>query len=149
MRARVPLRDGYDDRTELDMELRTADGPLFVEAKLSEADFQMARPDLLARYPDFEHVFDTEQLPRMRNLFRSYQLLRSVLAAEHHRARFAVFLDSRRTDLIEDTFLVYRAVRSAELRSRLHLVTWPELAACVSRNLQQFLAEKYGITPAP
>jgi hypothetical protein len=38
-----------------------------------------------------------------------------------------------------------RAVRCCELRSRLALVTWQELAAAVPADLQSFLKEKYGI----
>lgn len=148
VRARIPLLGGYEDRTELDMVLSCADCDLLVEAKLSETDFQAARPDLLARYQGFAETFDVDLLSRRRGLFLSYQLLRSVLVAAHRAARFAVVLDSRRTDLIEDVFLVYRAVLSSELRSRLHVITWQEIAACVPRTLQRFLADKYGIEAA-
>jgi hypothetical protein len=44
-------------------------------------------------------------------------------------------------------YQVLRAVRPAELRCRLKLLTWQELAAVVPADLQRFLAEKYGITP--
>ncbi len=147
VRARVPLLSEHDDRTEFDMRLDTNDGPLYVEAKLSESDFQTARPELLNRYSGFDEIFDVDQLPRSRMLFRSYQLLRCILAAQHLGGGFAVFLDSRRNDLMEDVFLVYRAVRPLHLRNRLRIVTWQELACCVSRNLQAFLATKYGIEP--
>ncbi len=151
VRARVPLQDGHEDRTEIDMVLRSLatniDEPLFVEAKLSEADFQTARPELLARYHVFPECFDSALLPRSRGSFRSYQLLRNILAADHHAARFAVVLDARRGDLLEDIYLVYRAVRSADLRSRLHVITWQEIALCVGRPMQRFLGEKYGIVP--
>ena len=150
VRARVALCDGHDDRTEIDMvlseELDTTN-QLFVEAKLSEADFQSARPALLARYETFEECFETARLPRSRGQFRSYQLLRNVMAAHHYEARFAVMLDGRRSDLLEDIYMVYRAVRDATLRSRLHVVTWQEIALCVGRPMQRFLAEKYGIAP--
>ncbi len=151
VRARIPLRDGHEDRTELDMVIGSVadDGEkLFVEAKLSESDFQTGRPDLMARYTAFEECFQTALLPRSRGHFRSYQLLRSVLAAHHHSARFAVLLDGRRGDLLEDTYLVYRAVQDASLRSRLHVITWQEIALCVGLPMQRFLAEKYGILPA-
>jgi hypothetical protein len=48
------------DRTEIDLTL----GPLFLEAKLTESDFQTAAPALIARYRDLETVFDVERLPR-------------------------------------------------------------------------------------
>ncbi len=145
VRARVPLRDGCDDRTELDLVLRDPEGDLLVEAKLSETDFQTVRPALLERYAEFQEVFDVGQLPCTRGQYRSYQLLRCVLAAHNGHARFAAFLDARRIDLLEDAFLVYRTVRCANLRSRLHVITWQEIAACVPRTLRVFLSEKYGI----
>lgn len=148
VRARVALGNGHEDRTEFDLRLAAAETTLLVEAKFSETDFQTARPELMARYPTFEETFATEMLPQVRGHWRSYQLLRCVLAAQHLDARFAVLLDARRTDLVEDAFLVYRAVRDGALRSRLHVVTWQEIAACVPRTLQQFLVEKYGIEAA-
>ncbi len=141
VRIRTPLRDGYDDRTEMDMQL----GDLFVEAKFSETDFQTARPDLMARYERFEEVFDVGRLVRARAGYRGYQLLRGVLAVEHHGGRFAVFCDARRPDLREQWFDVLAAVRTADLRSRMLLVTWQEIAAYLPPALQQFLETKYGI----
>ncbi len=141
VRVRTPLRDGHDDRTEVDMQC----GDLLVEAKLSETGFQTARPDLMARYEAFEEVFDTDGLPRTRGQFRAYQLLRGIMAAHHHGTRYAVFCDARRPDLREEWFAVLSAVHSAELRSRLLLVTWQEIAGCLSRPLKNFLAVKYGI----
>ncbi len=145
VRAHVALRNHHKDRTELDMVLQDADHLLLVEAKLSEGDFQTAPPALMERYPAFDQVFETDVLPRTRDHLRSYQLLRSILAAHSLQASFTVLLDARRTDLLDDIFLVYRTVRSAGLRSRLHVITWQEIAACVPRSLQQFLAEKCGI----
>ena len=142
VRVRTPLRGGYEDRTEVDMQI----GDLLVEAKLGESGFQSARPDLLSRYEQFESVFDLKALVRVRGQFRSYQLLRGVLAAHHHGARFAVFCDARRPDLREEWFGVLAAVTSAELRSRMLLITWQEIAACLSKPLQNFLAMKYGIS---
>jgi hypothetical protein len=48
------------DRTEIDLTL----GNLYVEAKLTESDFQLAAPTLIERYRDLETVFDTARLPR-------------------------------------------------------------------------------------
>jgi len=48
------------DRTEVDLTL----GRLFLEAKLTESDFQTAAPALLQSYRDLEAVFDPERLPR-------------------------------------------------------------------------------------
>jgi hypothetical protein len=140
-RVRTPLRNRLGDRTEIDMHL----DDLFVEAKFTETDFQTARPDLMTRYSRFDAVFDVERLPMTRGSFRSYQLLRGVLAADHYETRFAVFCDARRPDLREQWFTVLAAIQTAELRSRMLFITWQEIAAYLPRSLQQFLTVKYGI----
>ena len=56
----VPLHRGLKDRTEIDLQLNN----LFIEAKLTEADFQNASPRLIERYQDLETVFDITRLPR-------------------------------------------------------------------------------------
>lgn len=141
VRVRTPLRTACDDRTEVDMQI----GDLCIEAKLSETGFQTARPDLMARYLRFEEVFDTACLPRTRGCFRSYQLLRSILAADYYGTRFAVLCDARRPDLREQWFAVLATVHTAELRSRSLFFTWQEIATHLPRPLQRFLAAKYGI----
>jgi hypothetical protein len=55
----VPLRNGRKDRTEIDLQLNN----LFIEAKLTETDFQTAKPHLIERYQDLETVFDITRLP--------------------------------------------------------------------------------------
>ena len=49
---------------------------------------------------------------------------------------------------MEDCFAIIAAVWNAELRCRLSVVTWQELAATLPPLLQKFLFEKYGIAPA-
>jgi hypothetical protein len=145
-RPRAPLA-GRDvnrtalDRTEVDMSL----GLLLVEAKLTEGGFQSAPLERLLRYRDFNELFDVDELPRIGDSVRSYQLIRGVLAAAHLNRRFVVLCDARRRDLIEAWFLILRAVRQYDLRHRLALLTWQELAAQLPAALQAFLAEKYGI----
>jgi hypothetical protein len=48
------------DRTEIDLQL----GNLFLEAKLTESNFQTAAPRLIERYRDLETIFDVTRLPR-------------------------------------------------------------------------------------
>jgi hypothetical protein len=48
------------DRTEIDLQL----GNLFLEAKLTESNFQTAAPRLIERYRDLETIFDVSRLPR-------------------------------------------------------------------------------------
>ena len=140
-KARVPLREGKSDRTEVDMRL----GNLLVEAKLTESDFQRKAKPALACYRDFAVVFYRRQLPQLLNHYMSYQLIRNVLAAYVLGHSFCVFSDARRPDLREAWFQVMLAVRPADLRVRCKSLTWQELAAVLPPTLQRFLEEKYGI----
>jgi hypothetical protein len=140
-RPGIPLKRGAQDRSEIDLKL----GSLFIEAKLTEGDFQTARHDLVHRYRDLELVFDVDRLPMSNERYRSCQLIRGALAAHAHAASFAVFCDQRRQDLIERCFEVMSAVVSAELRCRMSVVTWQELASAMPKKVRTFLAEKYGI----
>lgn len=182
-KARVPLRHGRVDRTEVDMRW----GSLLVEAKLTENDFQSREARIVEAYRDFDEVFDRELLPRTEiavtrprrasefpeNLsqefeselcdpemvsvidplirplgepgYASYQLIRNVLAAHAAGSSFCVIHDERRPDLREAWFQVMAAVRSAELRVRMKVLTWQELSAFVPDELQEFLDVKYGI----
>jgi hypothetical protein len=97
------------------------------------------------RYAGFDEVFDEAELPARDGVLRSYQLVRGVLAARHEGRSFVVLCDARRVDLREMWFLVMRAVRGCELRSRLAMVTWQEIAAVAPVEVRGFLAEKYGI----
>lgn len=144
VRTNMPCDGGLPDRTEIDMLL----GHLLVEAKLTEADFQSARRELIGRYPGINEVFDISALPASRNGYHHYQLIRGVLAAHHWNRFFLLLCDGRRSDLMERWYLVLRAVKNCELRSRLTIVTWQELAAALPPKLREFLNAKYGIYPA-
>ncbi len=119
---------------------------LLVEAKLTESDFQSKPLAILERYRDLETVFDVDELPRTGERIASYQLIRNVLCAYATGLAFCVFCDQRRPDLIEDWYRIMRCVRPWDLRPRLKLLTWQELAAALPAPLQDFLAAKYGIT---
>jgi hypothetical protein len=77
--------------------------------------------------------------------YAGYQLIRNVLAAYAQRARFCVIHDARRPDLGEAWFEVIAAVKSAEMRMRLKVLTWQELTPALPCGLQEFLDRKYGI----
>jgi hypothetical protein len=86
--------------------------------------------------------------------YLSYQLIRNVLAAHAAGCSFCVLHDERRPDLREEWFRVMAAVKNAEMRVRLKVLTWQELAALLPDDLQEFLDVKYGIvapgkTPSP
>jgi len=198
-KARVPLKNGRFDRTEVDMLW----GSLLVEAKLTEGDFQSKSAAVVESYRDFDAVFDRELLPRVQLAtkrrreaaefpedysqefeepvletggssltgaadlsallldtapflaaadsgaeeagYASYQLIRNVLAAYEQGCSFCVVHDERRPDLRESWFEVLTAVKSAEMRVRLKVLTWQELTAMLPEELQEFLDLKYGI----
>lgn len=181
-KARVPLKSGLADRTEVDMRL----GSLLIEAKLTESDFQTRKAGVVESYRDFDSVFDRDLLPRTQIVlgrrkeavefpedysqeyepiviapdvfvperaqvvarepgYACYQLIRNTLAAHVHGCSFCVVHDERRPDLRETWFRVIAAVKSADLRVRLKVLTWQELAALLPEGLQQFLDLKYGI----
>jgi hypothetical protein len=140
-KPRTPLQEGRRDNTEIDMK---ADN-LLVEAKLTESNFQSAKFELIGRYRDLETVFDLSELPIRNNMQSYYQLIRSTLAAYAMDCSFCVFCDARRPDLIEAWYREMSTVRLFDLRCRLKLLTWQELAAILPQDLQQFLVNKYGI----
>jgi hypothetical protein len=133
------------DRTEIDLQLNN----LFLEAKLTESNFQTAAPRLIERYRDLETIFDLTRLPRKpTGAIHGYQLIRNVLAAFASDTSFCVLSDARRPDLIEIWYSVLAAVHSPTFATRLKLLTWQELSTTLPRDLQQFLEAKYGIVPA-
>lgn len=140
-KARVPLKNGRYDRTEVDLRL----GDLLIEAKLTEVDFQAREIAMVRSYRDFCKVFDATLLPKSDGRFLSYQLIRNVLAAYAHACSFCVLLDARRPDLLESWYGVMRAVRLLDLRVRCKALTWQELSAALPPVLREFLDLKYGI----
>jgi hypothetical protein len=140
-RARVPLANGKFDRTEVDVRL----GDLLIEAKLTESDFQKAPKTIVRAYRDFSEVFDEEELPQTDKDYRSYQLIRNVLAAHASGCTFCLLTDARRPELIEDWYAVMKCVRPVDLRMRCKVLTWQEVAALTPRIVRNFLSEKYGI----
>ena len=142
-KPRTPLHAGRRDSTEIDMKI----GNLLLEAKLTESDFQWAKPRMIDRYRDLEEIFHRDELHVSKDRYGSYQLIRGTLAAYATNSSFCVLCDARRPDLKERWYAVMRAVRCADLRCRLKILTWQELASVLPAGLQAFLDVKYGITP--
>jgi restriction endonuclease-like protein len=140
-KARVPLVDGRTDQTEVDMRW----GSVLFESKLTESDFQRKSSGVVERYRDLRVVFDTNLLPKHNAEYLSYQLIRNVLAAYSLGFDFCVLLDSRRQDLIEACWGVFRAVWIVELRTKCTVLTWQELTVFLPPKLRNFLDLKYGI----
>jgi hypothetical protein len=141
---RVPLLSQAKERTEIDMKL----GSTLFEAKLTEGDFQIERPELVEQYRDVRQVFEYRKLPKAGRKYVSYQLIRNVLAAHTLSLDFSTLIDARRPDLLEDWYNIARYIRSATLRARCKLLTWQELSSWLPVRLQTFLSVKYGIVPA-
>jgi len=115
----------------------------FPEDNSQEFESLVAHPDL---FPDLNPLADDPILEAPAEAgYASYQLIRNVLAAQATGACFCVLHDARRPDLREAWFEVMAAVKSAELRVRLKVLTWQELAAYLPDELQSFLDVKYGI----
>jgi len=141
VRALLPMARGEVDRTEIDMKL----GDLLVEAKLTEGGFGAVARERALRYQGITELIDLDGLPSSGKGIAGWQLIRGVLSAFHHNSRFIVLCDARRGDLHEAWFRTLTAVRGSDLRSRLGLVTWQEVASVVPRTVAGFLATKYGI----
>ena len=95
--------------------------------------------------PTLYSAVDTSFRPPGEEGYAGYQLIRNVLAAHATGSSFCVIHDERRPDLREAWFEVMAAVESAELRVRLKVLTWQELASLLPSALQEFLDHKYGI----
>lgn len=140
--GQVPLgAEGAVDATEIDMRL----GNVIVESKLTEVDFTSRPKAVLAGYRDFDSVFQVEHLPQTGDNYESYQLLRNILCATAYGYGFTLLCDGRRPDLIRAWWNTAHCVRDVELRSRLRLVLWQELAAEAPKPLGEFLRLKYGL----
>lgn len=95
--------------------------------------------------PELFSPVDTTFRPTGDAGYASYQLIRNVLAAHAANCNFCVIHDERRPDLWAEWYQVISAVKSAEMRTRLKVLTWQELAAVLPEPLQAFLDVKYGI----
>jgi hypothetical protein len=141
IRAEVSLADGTPDATEIDMEF----GGMFVEAKLTEADFTVTSEAHIRRYKKLDACFDVAFLPREEGALLGYQLIRNVLAAQQHGKGLLVLLDGRRPDLLREWWRIHSAIAHPNLRLRCGVRTWQEVAAASPPTLREFLNAKYGL----
>ena len=91
VKAKLPLADGAEDATEIDMRV----GGILVEAKLTEKDFTSRSAARVERYRGLASEFDLSALPSNAGDIGGYQLIRNVLAAADHKAMLIVLLDQR------------------------------------------------------
>jgi hypothetical protein len=132
---------------------------VFAREELPRVEIAIARPRRASEFPEnysqeFESltgdpdsvsVVDCVVRPPGEPGYASYQLIRNVLAADAGGCNFCVLHDARRPDLREQWYRVMAAVKHAEMRVRLKVLTWQELAAYLPGDLQEFLDLKYGI----
>lgn len=132
---------------------------VFARDELPRVEIATARPRRASEFPEnysqeFESmtcdpdsfsVIDTVVRSPSEPGYASYQLIRNVLAAYAECCNFCVLHDARRPDLREQWYRVMAAVKHAEVRVRLKVLTWQELAANLPGELQEFLDLKYGI----
>jgi hypothetical protein len=150
---------GFQTRAAAIVEAYPDFDEVFERERLPRAEIATERWKRASEFPEnssqeFESVIgDPEVVSAIDPVFRaageagyaSYQLIRGVLAAHAADASFCVLHDERRPDLREEWFEVMAAVKSAEMRTRLKVLTWQELAAALPEPLQEFLDVKYGI----
>jgi hypothetical protein len=128
---------------------------IFERELLPRVELATKRRREATAYPeDYSQEFSAERPEPAREMspasavesgYAGYQLIRNVLAAYAEGCSFCVVHDDRRPDLREAWYEVLAAVRSAELRVRLSVLTWQELAEHLPEELQGFLDWKYGI----
>jgi hypothetical protein len=112
------------------------------DARIPAVAEALCRPVLAARPEAFNAA---DSAPDCERGYAGYQLIRNVLAASAQGCSFCVIHDQRRPELREAWFEVMAAVKAAELRVRLKVLTWQELAALLPEDLREFLDQKYGI----
>jgi hypothetical protein len=137
---------------------------VFERERLPRVELTTKRRREATEFPeDYSQEISTEQPGTAREIspssaaevgYGGYQLIRNVLAAYAEGCSFCVVHDDRWPDLREAWYQVLAAVRPAELRVRLSVLTWQELAEYLPEELQEFLDWKYGIvgpgrTPSP
>jgi hypothetical protein len=128
---------------------------VFERELLPRVELATKRRREATEYPeDYSQEFSTDRPEPAREMspavavesgYAGYQLIRNVLAAYAEGCSFCVLHDNRRPDLREAWYEVLAAVRPAELRVRLSVLTWQELAEYLPEALQGFLDWKYGI----
>ncbi|MGO9323021.1 MAG: PGN_0703 family putative restriction endonuclease [Terracidiphilus sp.] len=150
---------GFQTRTAAIVEAYRDFETVFDRDRLPRIEIPTSRWMRASEFPEnasqeFESVVvDTALISNIDTIFRppgepgyaAYQLIRSVLAAYAAECSFCVIHDERRPDLREEWFEIMAAVKSADLRMRLKVLTWQELAPLLPQALQEFLDVKYGI----
>lgn len=127
-------------RTEIDLKFND----IIIEAKLTEADFQVKNKEVVERYENLEIVFDKDLLPVNSNgNYLTYQLIRNILTAHKYNYRFILLVDESRIDLIRDFYQTTLAIKDNDLKRKIEFITWQELASKVGKELREYISSKY------
>jgi hypothetical protein len=146
--CKCALAEGYRDLDTVFERDRLPRGGIAVDRRKRSVEFpEEYTQEELRVPPDQWEPYVWEVAPEVVDGYASYQLIRNVLAAYAYEASFCVIHDERRPDLREAWFRVMSAVKSAEMRIRLKILTWQELCAVLPQALREFLGKKYGIVP--
>lgn len=146
-KANLPFLSGQKEprSTEIDVQFYSPAQTVLAECKLTETHFTFFTKAKVERYSGFAETFDVDRLLKDDCKFPYYQLIRNVLAARYHKARFCLICDQRRPDLQAAYDEVVSIIRDQNLRLRCSVVTWQQIADTLPTELQTFLTEKYGI----
>jgi len=113
------------DFTEIDVKFNDE---ILCECKLTEKDFTSKAKCEVEIYAYFRNIFHTHKLPQNDDEYYNYQLIRNILAANHHNCRFILFCDMRRPDLAKSFFQTVSCIKDEflELRTKCEIIYWQE-----------------------
>lgn len=137
------LGEPNGDATEIDM----AVADYFIEAKLTEADFTDKDITEVNKYTALVSCFDVHFLPRNADntRYKSYQIIRNLLAAIQHDKNYMLICDAGRSDLVRDYWETVSCLKDIKHRKRCRVVFWQEIAKNSGKDLKDFLESRYGI----
>jgi len=139
--GQVHINGGQPDSTEIDMALPG----VFCEAKLTESDFTQKRVDIVERYDNLQNAFHVEALPRIKDDYDNYQIIRNLLAAIQHNRRHILLCDERRPDLVVRYMQTVSSLREIGNRKECRVIFWQEVVAACGAPLRAWIEEKYGM----
>lgn len=137
----IQLCTGRADTTEIDMSLPDA----FCEAKLTESDFTKKRPSVVENYAELRNAFHINALPRKRDDYDNYQVIRNLLASVQHKRKHYLFCDERRPDLAMRYMETVSCLRDVQMRAKCRVIFWQEIVAACGASLREWIEEKYGM----
>jgi hypothetical protein len=140
-KARVKKRGTDGDKTEIDMVI----GECFVEAKLTEKDFEDKPTDKVEKYELLSSAFHVDCLEVRNDKYQNYQIIRNLLAAIQHNKDHVLLCDERRPDLVRRYMQTVLCLREVSNRMRCRVRFWQEIRRACGEEFAEFLEAKYGL----